>query len=106
MRKNKFIYISYFLATCIAVILLLDLAGVFRYGDLPFVMAYSLYCLFVYIQKSASKVTFSIAIVLLGYMALSYIPAGASQVTERFGEWFYLFFLFGLIQYVKEVWKG
>jgi hypothetical protein len=106
MVKNKFIYISFFLVPCIAGILLLDLAGVFNYGDIPFVLAFILYGLFVIIQRSSSNVTFRIALTLLLYVCLSYIPSGASQITERFGEWFYLSFFFGLAQYIVETWDN
>ena len=38
-------------------------------------------------------------------MGLSYVKTGSGEVTERMGEWFYLFFLAGIIHYSKEAWS-
>jgi hypothetical protein len=94
------------LVPAIAGILFMDLAGAFNYTDFPFLIAFVIYAVFVFIQRVQSKATFSVALLLLIYMGLSYIPAGASPTTERFGEWFYLFLVFGLIQYFIEIFHG
>lgn len=104
-HRNKLIFPSLFLIPVIAGIILVDLAGTFNYSDLPFLFAFVVYIVFVLIQRSQSKLTFSITMLLLIYTGLSYIPTGPSVITERFGEWFYLFFFFGLVQYIKEVRK-
>jgi hypothetical protein len=80
----------------------MDLAGTFNYSDLPFLFAFTIYIIFVLIQRTQSKAAFIVALLLLIYTGLSYLPTGASPTTERFGEWLYLFFVFGLIQYGKE----
>jgi hypothetical protein len=106
MKKSKKILLfSYSLIFALAVVLAIDLAGMFSYSDAPFVIAFMLYGLFVVIQKVSSKMTFFIAVILLFYMGLSYIPTGSSVATERFGEWFFLSFAFGLAQYIKESWS-
>lgn len=105
-NRNKIIFPSLFLVPLVAGIIFLDLAGTFNYSDLPFLFAFVIYFVFVFIQRVQSKATFSVALLLLIYMGLSYIPAGPSRVTERFGEWFFLFFVYGLIQYVKDIWIG
>lgn len=81
-----------------------DLAGTFSYSDMPFAAVFVLYTVFVIVQHMKSKATFNIALFLLIWMAFSYIPTGAGRTTERIGEWFYLFFIFGLIQYTREAW--
>lgn len=102
--RNKCIFPSLFFIPIIAGILCFDLTGAFNYTDSPFLITFLIYVVFVFIQQSQSKFTFSIAILLLIYTGLSYIPTNASLVTERFGEWFYLFFVFGIIQYTKDIW--
>lgn len=82
-----------------------DLAGTFTYSDIPFAAVFVLYAVFVIVQLTKSKATFGIALFLLIWMTFSYIPTGAGRVTERIGEWFYLFFIFGLIQYTYEVYR-
>lgn len=105
MKNRKYLLLfSYFLLFTIFGMLFLDLAGVFSYTDLPFLISFFLYFLFLVIQKATSKTSFVIAIFLLVYMGLSYIPTGAGRVTERIGEWFYLFLVVGLIQYTNEAW--
>lgn len=86
--------------------LLADLAGFFNYTDLPFVIAFLFYFLFLYIQKGTSKISFGMALCFLIFMGLSYIPTGAGRITERMGEWLYLFLVAGLIQYTQEAWKS
>lgn len=84
----------------------MDLATTFSYSDLPFVLAFVMYILFVVIQRSSSRGTFIMVLYLLILMGLSYVKTGPGAITERFGEWFYLFFVFGLIQYIKEAWTN
>jgi len=82
--------------TVVITIILLDIAGTFSYSDWPFVVLLLTFVL-------GRKTTVFFALCLLVWMGLSYVPTGAGPVTERIGEWFYLFFLFGLIQYGYEV---
>lgn len=106
-KRNKFaILFSLALIPLIFGILFVDLAGTFSYSDLPFVFAFSVYMLFVFIQGSTSKATFIMTLYLLIIMGLSYVQTGPGVITERFGEWFYLFFVFGLVQYTKEAWTN
>lgn len=79
-------------------IIFLDIAGAFSHSDLPFLAVFLTFSL-------GRKGTFAFALFLLAWMGLSYIPTGAGAVTERIGEWFYLFFVFGLIQYGYEVFR-
>jgi hypothetical protein len=104
-RKNSLILLSLFLFPMIAGVVLFDLAGGFNFSDLPFLLAFLLYGIFVLFQRSGSKVAFGLALLFLIYTGLSYVPAGTARTTERFGEWFYLFFVFGLIQYAVELRK-
>jgi hypothetical protein len=103
-QKRSLIYLSLFLFPMIAGVVLLDLAGSLNYSDIPFLLTFSLYGIFIIIQRSHSNLTFRLAIFLLMYAGLSYIPVGAARTTERISEWFYLFFVFGLMQYMKEIW--
>lgn len=101
-RKSRLIFLSLFIFPVIAGIVLSDLAGSFQYSDIPFLLVFSLYIMFVIIQRSQSVLTFKLSLAFLIYMGLSYIPVGAAGTTERIGEWFYLLFVFGLVQYAKE----
>jgi hypothetical protein len=107
MRRNKWaIIFSLLLVPAAAAVVILDLAGVFGYSDLPFLLVFFPYFLFMFIQRTGSRCTFAVALCMLLYMGLSYVPTGAGPITERFGEWFYVFFVFGLIQYSREAWQG
>ena len=87
-------------------IVFLDLAGTFSFSDIPFIVVFVLYFIFRLIQNSPSKVSFVITIYFLMAMGLSYIKTGPGSITERMGEWFYLFFIVGLIQYLREIKKN
>jgi len=104
MLRHKLVIIgSFLLIPVIAGIALLDLAGIFSFTDFPFLLALLLLFLFIFIQKSTSRVTFIVALYFLILMGLSYIPTSTSLITERLGEWFYLFFFISIIQYLMEV---
>lgn len=106
-KRNKFVILfSLALVPLIFGILFVDLAGTFSYSDLPFVLAFAIYILFVVIQRSSSRATFVMTLYLLILMGLSYVQTGPDAITERFGEWFYLFLAFGLVQYTKELWTN
>jgi len=94
-----------FFIPLIFAIVFADLAGVFSYTDMPFFLVFLLFIAYVITQKSTSKAAFLFSLFFLVWMWLSYIPTGAGKVTERIGEWFYLFFVFGLIQYGYEVYR-
>lgn len=102
-RNDASIIGSFILIAMLAGIIEVDLLGVFDYSDIPFLLVIVLYVGILYIQRASSKLSFILSLSCLVFMELSYIPTGASRVTERFGEWFYLFFVFGLIHYMKEV---
>lgn len=106
-KRNRFVVLfSLALIPLVAGILFADLAGTFSYSDLPFVLAFAIYILFVVIQRSSGWSSFIMTLYLLILMGLSYVQTGSGAITERFGEWFYLFFVFGLIQYTKEAWTN
>ena len=106
MQRSRLLIIgSLCLIFIISGIVLLDLAGTFSFSDLPFALVFSLFLLFMLVQKGTSKVPFVIALYFLITMGLSYIQTGTGQITERLGEWFYLVFLVGVIQYAKEAWS-
>ncbi len=105
MKRTKALTtISLFLIPLIIGVVFVDLSGTFSYSDLPFAIAFLLYITFVFLQRAKSRTAFIMSLFFLAWMGLSYVPTGASVLTERIGEWFYLFFVFGLIQYNKEVW--
>lgn len=106
MKRSKYILFSFFVLLMVFLTIIADFAGFFNYSDVPFVIAFLFYFLFLFIQKGTSKISFGIVLCFLVFMGLSYIPTGAGRITERMGEWFYLFFVVGLIQYVKEAWCG
>lgn len=107
MKKSKpLILLSLFTLFLIAIVVFADLAEVFRYSDLPFFIAFFLYGIVTLIQLSSSRTSFILSLLFLLYTGLSYIPTGPSRTTERFAEWFYLFFVFGLVQYGREVWRA
>ncbi len=103
MKRNKvLILISLCIIPLIYCVVFADLGGTFAHGDIPFVIALLFYTMFVRIQNTQSKTTFTLTLFFLVWMGLSWVPTGAGIVTERIGEWFYLFFVIGLIQYMKE----
>jgi 2-polyprenyl-3-methyl-5-hydroxy-6-metoxy-1,4-benzoquinol methylase len=103
MKFNKtLIFFSWTLIPFFLGILFLDLAGSFSYSDWAFGLGFGIYSVIVLIQNASSEVTFTIALLLVLFMGLSYVPTGASVITERLGEWFYLFFVFGLLQSLKH----
>jgi len=105
MKNNTFLLVfSYMLLPLLFGVVFLDFAGIFGYSDFAFVCAFSLYILFFVIQKGTSRTSFILSLFFLIIMGLSYIPTGFGSLTERMGEWFYLFFVFGLLQYTKEAW--
>lgn len=106
MQKPKLLVIfSLFLIPFIAGIVFLDLAGNFSFSDFPFALTFGTFFVFMLIQRGTSKASFVIALYFLITMGLSYLQSGTGQITERLGEWFYLFFLVGILQYIKEAWS-
>ena len=102
---NKLIFPSLLIIPFMFGIIFIDLVGTFFFSDVPFALVLALYLIFVLIQRAKSRTTFVFVLFFIIWMGLSYIPTGAGQTTERVGEWFYLFFVFGLIQYAIESWK-
>lgn len=77
-----------------------DIAAFFSYSDAPFILGF-----LIALKTIGRKTAFVFSFFLLLWMGFSYIPTGASAVTERIGEWFYLFFVYGLIQYAYEMYR-
>jgi 2-polyprenyl-3-methyl-5-hydroxy-6-metoxy-1,4-benzoquinol methylase len=106
MKKNKTILLSFFLLALVLVVIFADVAGAFGFRDISFMLALVGYILFISLQKVKSRATFTFSLFFLVWMCLSYIPTGASMITERIGEWFYIFFLLALTQSVMEYRKS
>lgn len=105
MKRHKFfIILSLLLIPVIIGTYCFDILGGFNFADKAFGIALAIYIIFIFIQQSSSKFTFVISLFFLVIMGLFYIPSGVVQRTERMGEWFYVFFVFGLIQSVIELW--
>lgn len=104
-KPSLLIIVSLCLIPVIAGIVVLDLAGTFSFSDVPFGLAFLTFIVFVIIQKGTSKLPFVGALYFLITMGLSYVQTAASATTERLGEWFYLFFLLGILTYTKEAWS-
>lgn len=98
MHHKAIIIFSFFLVPILFGIFFMDLGGIFNYSDLPFFIVFLLYFLFLFLQKGRSVISFSIVLFLLIYMGLSYIPTGGGKITERIGEWFFLFLFIGVLQ--------
>lgn len=97
--------LSLILIPVIFAIVFADFAGVFSQSDVPFVLALLLYFLFASVQKASSRLAFGFSLFFLVLMGLSYIPTGPSGITERMGEWFFVFFVLGLLRYGYEVYR-
>ncbi len=82
-----------------------DLLYKFGNRDIPFILVLVLYTLFVRVGKFSSKITISVSCVLVICMGVAYAMQGPVRLTERIGEWFYLFFVFSLIQYIYEMYR-
>lgn len=103
MKRTKgLIVFSFLLFSSIFGIIFIDLAGVFSFSDIPFFLSIILITFFFVIQRFSSKMPFLLSLYFLIIMGLSYIISGVGYITERLGEWFYIYFLIGLIQYTVE----
>jgi hypothetical protein len=73
-------------------IFLTDLKGWFLLSDLSFFLALIVYMLFL------RKWALAISLFFLAVMSYFFIRTGISNRVERVGEWFYIFFVIGVIQ--------
>ncbi len=104
MKINKIKgLLSLFLLAVLFCIVFADMGGAFNYSDIPFALVFVVYLLHVFWERTHGKMAFALALFFLFWMGLSYIPTGAGQITERMGEWFYLFFVLGVIQSSLEL---
>lgn len=104
MKKSSItILVSFFSLMVLVAVVFLDIQGVFGFSDGVFVLGLFLGAVVYLIQKSTSKLPFSLATFFLLWMGLSYIPTGSSEQTERIGVWFFLTFFLGLVQYGVEL---
>lgn len=97
--------ISLMLIIGIAIMIIADLRYSFGNYDTAFVTVLLLDILYLFIHRS-TKFNVLLAVLLVVGMSISYIHSGSIRLTERMGEWFYIFFVFGLIQYGKETFFG
>ncbi len=104
VNNRIIIPVSLFLIAAMIGIVVMDLLYKFGNYDTPFMLEFVLYLLYTFLRRSTSKLTFIVVILFIVSMGISYITAGSTRLTERFGEWFYLYFIFGLIQYGREFW--
>jgi hypothetical protein len=105
-KQSISILFSYVLLIGIVAVSLVDVLGTFLYKDWIILVVIFLYLLFTRIQRSTSRLSFSICIFYLLWMGLQYIPTGASSETERIGVWFYIFLFISIIGYGRESFKG
>jgi len=103
-KNNISLLLSIVLGFGILGFILADLHYMFGNYDTPFIVAFGLYVLVVFFRHASSKVSFICASILVLCMGILYGVYGPIRITERTGEWFYLFFLMGIIQYAKETW--
>ncbi len=107
MKINKHLYlVSILFLLSVFGVFFLDLARIFKFSDFSFSLASFLYILFILFNRSTSKLTFYISLFIVFFMGISYLQNGFDTITERIGEWLYIFFVFGLVQYAKELRKG
>lgn len=105
MKNSKMVKTSALLLLSVVVgIIVADLFGRFGISDLPFILAFGAYTVLIILRRIHHGATIAVASLFVALMGASYIIQGASGLTERMGEWFYLFFIFSLIQYAKEAW--
>ncbi len=105
-RHNLAIAISIMVTLFITGVIVADFFYKFGNGDLPFLLVFVPYTVLCVIQRKSSRLTFEIVLLLVLFMAYSYIVNGEFRLTERIGEWFYLFLVFGLVQYMREALPG
>jgi hypothetical protein len=102
-KRNNIIQIFSFLLLPILIgIMLKDLMYTFGNYDTPFIVGIGIYFVFCLIAHASSRWTFGLVSLLVVCMGISYMIMGPYRRTERLGEWVYLFFVFGLIQYTIE----
>jgi hypothetical protein len=102
-RNNYFIVFTVVTVLFLAAIFSADLLYKFGNYDTPFILAFVSYILYLIVTKSTSRKTFIIVLFLIICMGCCYMLTGPSRLTERIGQWFYHFFVLGMIQYVREV---
>ncbi|MCX8009193.1 MAG: hypothetical protein N3A54_05865 [Patescibacteria group bacterium] len=91
------------LSCLIVIVFLLDMLYKFGNYDIPFIVVFLAYFMLIHFAKLTSKITFLIIISLTILMGYFYIQQGAFRLTERIGEWFYVFLIVGIVQYAYEV---
>ncbi len=84
-------------------IFFLDVKHFFSFSDVAFIVAICTYVFFINLERYSSKFTFILTIYFVLIMGVSYLQNGFDTITERIGEWFYIFFAIGLIQYSREL---
>jgi hypothetical protein len=104
-RNNWRAPVSLLLLLAVLGVVFADAVALFGYPDISFVVVFLLYFGSILAQKRGSRISFVYALLILLIMTCSYVLIGVVKITERLGEWFYLFFVFGLIQYTREAWK-
>ena len=103
MERDKIIHTVWLLLIPVIVgIMVMDLQYRFGNSDLPFFLAIGAYILFVVLSRVQSKTTIKIVLCTVLVMGVNYMDSGASRSTERLGEWFYIYFLIGFVQYFIE----
>lgn len=102
--SKRYLIVWYVLLVATFGVIFADVAGYFRFADISFLVAFILYLSGLVVAKKASGWAFGIAVALLMATWGAYVVTGTDVVTERFAVWFYLFFLFGLFHYAKEIW--
>jgi hypothetical protein len=106
MPKGKLrILLSLVIIAAIIITIIRDLMYLFGNYDTPFIVVFILFTALMYLLRLSSKVTFYIVLLFIVFMGNFYIQYGPIRITERSGEWFYLFFVFGLLQYIREAWR-
>lgn len=106
MRTTKKQRIWYGAILVIAALIAIDVTEAFTFSDVPFLIGFVIYTIAVRKAHADFRWSFGITCLLLLLAWCFYIPTGAGIVTERLAVWFYLFFLYGLIQYWIRVWKA
>jgi len=82
--------------------ILADILFIKGNSDLRIFGILGLYVAAAFLYKFKSRLTFLLALVLLGVMFAEFIFTGTSESTEKAAVWLFFFLLIGIIQQWKE----
>lgn len=102
INRKKTEYLLAIILGVISTFVYFDLRYAFGNYDTPFFIACGMYVFSIVLLRLTSRLTIGIVVLLITSMAIHYMLYGPVRLTERLGEWFFLFLCIGIVQYSFE----